>query len=193
MLKSRAPTQADFDALLSWLDNDRERAARRYEEIRSKLIRIFICRGSPIPEELADQTIDRVSHKTRELSASYKGDPALYFYGVARNVFRESLKKHPIPPPRPQPIEEDSSRYDCLDKCMQQLPPETRQLILSYYQDTGQAKIDHRRQLAQDLGIDVNALRIRTHRLRTRLQQCVNRCLDGGGARNETGKDSIQE
>jgi hypothetical protein len=67
--------QKEFDALLSWLDADRERAALRYEQIRSRLIRIFICRGSPVAEELADRTIDRVMRKIAEIAETFSGDP----------------------------------------------------------------------------------------------------------------------
>ena len=71
-----------FDALLVWLDPDRELAACKYEEIRSRLIRIFKSRGSPVAEDLADETFDRVARKLDEIAGSFSGDPALYFYGV---------------------------------------------------------------------------------------------------------------
>ena len=37
--------QEAFDELLAWLNPDRERAGRKYEDIRQRLIRIFMHRG----------------------------------------------------------------------------------------------------------------------------------------------------
>jgi DNA-directed RNA polymerase specialized sigma24 family protein len=61
---------------------------------------------------------------------------------------------------------------------MGQLSPENRRLVLEYYQNEKRAKIDHRRKLAEQLGIAVNALRIRAHRIRLQLQKCVQACLE---------------
>lgn len=73
---------------------------------------------------------------------------------------------------------EDIEReYECLERCMQKLTPDNRQLVLQYYQEEKRAKIDHRRQLAEQLGIALNALRIRAHRIRASLQECVQTCL----------------
>jgi RNA polymerase sigma factor (sigma-70 family) len=173
-------TQADFDALLAWLDPDREQAAAKYEEIRSRLIHIFICRGSVNAEDLADRTIDRVIRKLSEFSKPYSGNPALYFYGVAKNIYLESLRTASVSAkwdPAAKIPEDDSRELDCLDKCMKEFPADTRRLMIAYYEHAGQAKIETRKRLAAELGIDTNALRIRTHRLRARLEECVRRCL----------------
>ncbi len=173
-------TQAAFDSLLSWLDADREQAGRKYEQIRQRLIKIFTCRGRPDAEELADETINRVTLKAQELSKDYVGDPALYFYGVAQKVYLESLRKRPEPPPVPPPdatSEEVEAEYECLESCVGRLPPGHRELVLEYYQNDRRAKIDHRKELAARLGIAQNALRIRAHRIRLTLQRCVEGCL----------------
>jgi DNA-directed RNA polymerase specialized sigma24 family protein len=179
MSRERVLLREEFEALLAWLDKDRERAALRYEQIRSRLIQVFVCRGSSGAEELADETIDRVMGKVAQISGTYLGDPALYFYGVAKNVFHESVRAKPISPPSPKAIEaeEESHEHDCLEKCMQQLPPETRRLILAYHEKSGQAKIDAHRQLAEELGLGVNALRIRVHRIRARVRECMVECM----------------
>ena len=52
-----------FNGLLDWLGTDRDSAARRYEQIRSRLIKIFVCRGCTATEELADETLDRVGKR----------------------------------------------------------------------------------------------------------------------------------
>jgi RNA polymerase sigma factor (sigma-70 family) len=171
--------QGAFDKLLAWLNPDPEQAGRKYEGIRSRLIKIFTCRGCTIPEELADETINRVARKVPEIAATYTGDPALYFYGVGHNVYLEYVRKKPAPtpPPKPEPSQELEQEFECLEQCMQQLPPRSRELILQYYQEEKQAKIDHRKNVAQRLGMALNALRIQAHRIRAALQECVIDCL----------------
>jgi DNA-directed RNA polymerase specialized sigma24 family protein len=172
-------SQDAFDKFLAWLDPDREQAGAKYETIRRKLIKIFVCRGCPAGEELADETINRVIRKVPEIAASYTGDPAAYFCGVARNVHLEYLKKRPTQgaPPVVDPPDQKEIEYECLERCMDKLAPDNRELMLEYYQKEKQAKIDHRKKLAARLGIAANALRIRAHRIRLSLQSCVENCL----------------
>ena len=172
-------SQDAFDKFLEWLDPDREQVGTKYETIRRKLIKIFVCRGCPLGEDLADETINRVIRKVPEIAASYTGDPAAYFCGVARNVHLEYVKKRPDPlaMPDPDPPQQKELEYECLEQCMGKLMPDNRELMLEYYQKEKQAKIDHRKKLAARLGIAVNALRIRAHRIRLSLQSCMENCL----------------
>jgi len=178
--KNWALTQESFDRLLLWLHAEREVAGRKYEDIRRRLIRFFTCRGCHEAEDLADETINRVARKLEEIAETYSGDPALYFYGVAQKVHLEHLRKRPpVKPPPPAPEDEAETEYECLDRCMQHLTEGSRDLVLQYYQEEKGAKIDHRRRLAERLGIALNALRIRVHRVRAALQKCVRDCLEG--------------
>ena len=180
MKKEWSATQENFDKLLGWLDPNRDRAGEKYEIIRQRLIKIFACRGCPGAEDLADETINRVTRKVQEIAGTYTGDPALYFYGVAQKVHLEYLRKKPalISFPRIDSSDEVEKEYECLEKCMQQLTPSNRELVLQYYQEEKHSKVDHRKNLAQQLGIPLNALRIRAHRIRTTLQECVQGCLE---------------
>lgn len=190
MKKEWVITQEAFDGLLGWLDNNREQAAQKYEKIRTRLIKIFTCRGCSEADLLADETINRVTAKVIEIAPSYSGDPALYFYGVAQKVHFEYLRSRPV---FQEPLEdrrelkskivteadEDlEQEYECLERCMDQLPADSRRLVLEYYQEEKRAKINRRQKLAEELGIAVNALRIRAHRIRQQLQQCVQVCLE---------------
>ena len=179
--KDRELTHEAFEALLRWLSPDREEAGKRYEVIRHRLIRIFACRGCAEPDILADETINRVTQKVEELAATYQGDPALYFYGVANKIYLEQLKK-----PRPQVTEwqdtkeEDDyqAEFECLERCMDKLTMNSRDLVLKYYDHEKDAKIAQRRRLAETLNIGLNALRIRAHRIRSTLYRCITGCLD---------------
>lgn len=173
-------TQEAFDRLLDFLSPRPDEAGRKYEEVRLRLIKIFTCRGSATPEDLADETINRVACKVQEIGKTYVGDPCLYFYGVAKMVFLESVRKRtkPLPQPQETPPEEKELHYECLEQCMQKLTPRNHGLILEYYRGDKGDKILHRKNLAQNRHIEVNALRIRTHRIRNNLQRCVFECLE---------------
>lgn len=179
MKKDWVLTQDAFDGLLAWLDPNRELAAQKYETIRIRLIKIFACRGCSEAEDLADETINRVTRKLPEIQAGFEGEPARYFYGVANKIHLEYVRRKP-PPPLANPkidSEESELEYQCLDRCVEKLTPENRDLVLSYYQEEKHAKIEHRKNLAAKLGIAANALRIRAHRIRATLLECVQQCV----------------
>jgi len=183
MSKEWVLTQEDFDRLLAWLDPERERAGQRYEEIRLRLIKLFACRGCGEADLLADETINRVARKLPEVAGTYTGDPALYFCGVAHRVHLEYLRRRPpAPAPVARPAEEVEREYACLESCMRELTPDSRELVLQYYMEEKQVKIDHRKELARRLGIAINALRLRAFRIRAALQQCVEDCLEKAAA-----------
>jgi len=175
-------SKESFDLLLRWLNVDREQAGQKYEKIRLRLIKIFVCRGCAEAEDLADEAINRVCLRLQEIESTYVGDPALYFYGVANKLHLEYLRKtHPQPIPIPPPVESVETReaeLECLDRCVGELGPNSRDLVLSYYAEEKHNKIVNRKRLAAELGIALNALRIRAHRIRASLQQCVSQCLD---------------
>ena len=173
-------SQEAFDALLTWLDSDREQAALKYEKIRRSLIKMFSDRGVLEPEDLADETINRVTHKLKGIEKDFTGDPALYFYGVANYVYMERLRKKlpqvVVTPPN------DANRieleYNCLERCIDRLSKEDRDCLLRYHGPEGRNETEHRRALAEELGIGPNALRIRAYRIRQTLKECVAKCVE---------------
>lgn len=185
-------TPDDFEELLLWLDPDpdatgipdRDRGAKKYEEIRGRIIKIMRNRGCHLAEEVADETISRVCKKVKKLKATYDGDPALYFYGVAKRVYLEFTGGGtiiiPPQPPKDDP-EEVERRHACLDHCLQKLRPESRELILRFYQGEKRAKIENRQRLAALLGIDSKALSLRALRIRRELLKCMRACLKEHG------------
>lgn len=177
-------TQEDFDRLLAWLDPERDKAGQKYEMIRLRLVKIFTCWGCHEAEDLADETINRVTTKVNDIAEGYEGDPALYFYGVAHKVHLEYLRRKPPPAAPLSDIQNDiEQEYECLERCMEQLSTDQRELILQYYREDKRAKIELRKKLAQRLGIALNALRIRVHKIREILQRCVQRCIEQSAAR----------
>lgn len=177
--------QEDFDRLLAWLDTDRERAGVIYEKIRWRLVAILASRRCLIPEELADETIDRVARRVVDIQDTYAGDKAIYFLGVMNNVHHEYLRR----PTMPRLIEPDvnfetnEQLHFCLDQCLDKLAPYSRQLIERYYSENKQSKIDLRKRIAHELGIKSTALRLRALRIREKLQTCIEHCLEVSEAR----------
>lgn len=178
--------QSSFDQLLAWLNQDREIAGKRYEEIRRNLIKIFALRGMPDPEGLADETFEIITKKVDAIALNYIGKPELYFNGVARNIIREYARRNlslPIEALSESQIYEppDSNievEHDCLDKCLSKLSTANREFILAYYADSKHSKMITRRQLAEELGLAAPALRVKAHRIRSQLQECIRNCLN---------------
>jgi RNA polymerase sigma factor (sigma-70 family) len=180
-----------LDEILAWLDPDREVAATIYVQLRHDLVKIFLWNRCADPEGLTDEVFDRVTRKVQNLRQTYEGDPRLYFYGVARNVVKESTKKIRTyvsfddatlrSRTQIQADEEEESaaaRESCLESCLNELSNDQRQLILAYYAKEKQAKIDHRARIAEQLSLSVETLRVRVYRIRVTLEQCIERCLD---------------
>ena len=179
-------TKQALEKLLTRFSPDPEQAGIEYETTRRKLMRFFSARSVDSADLATDDVINRVA---RRIDEGKEIDNLVgYFYGVARKVFQEILKERerdPVPiedapqalrQKAPDPIEPDQ-RLRCFDRCLEALAPESRMLILEYYEGEGRTKIEHRQELAERLHIPLNALRIRVHRIRGNLEQCIQRCL----------------
>lgn len=178
-------TREGFDKFLFKLDSDRDAAGRKYEVLRSKLISYFDWRNSTFPEDHADEALNRV---IRKLDAGEElRDVSTYVFGVARMMLLEIARRtqnersalHELPTATPIDTESDETqeRIDCLRQCLATLPQKSRELITEYYEGEGSAKIKRRKKLAANLGMQLNALRIRACRLREKLEECMGRCL----------------
>lgn len=183
MSKRRPPSQEAFEKLLAWLDPDCDKAAAKYERIHTRIVNILSARGCWMAEDLADETFNVVASQIDRLVETYDGDPALYFYGVSRRIHQEWLKTLRPPPPSPSPPDSrDKERLAlCLDKCLKRLAtPEEAQMVVRYHEGEGQERIDNRRKMADELGITLNALRIRICHLQARIRPCIEECVDEG-------------
>lgn len=188
-MKQESLTSADFDRLLWWLDSNPEQAAIKYEKTRVRLITFFVGGDCGCDaERLADEAFDRVSQKLKagEVSESDDRNKTFYFLGFAKNIRLEYLRRRKsVEVPTEIKSAEGNMNghareveFDCLDQCMNRLTKENRSLVTEYYLFEKSAKIQHRRKIANQLGIDVNALRIRVYRLREQLKPCIESCLE---------------
>ncbi len=174
--------KAQFDALLARLNTDPDRAAQLYEELRQRLIRYFRWERSAEPEDQADEVLNRVARKLAE-GEEVEGVER-FAAGVARVLMRESLTrvrrrelalKKMVLPDREPPVDPDA--LACLEGCLAKLGSDQASLILRYYAGRGSTHNVVRREIAEELGLEINALRNRALRIRERLEDCVRRCL----------------
>jgi DNA-directed RNA polymerase specialized sigma24 family protein len=196
--KDRKLTQSAFERLLSWLDQGGDSGGHKYLEMRQRLAAYFDRKNCATPDELADETLNRVARRLEEEGVTVSDAPARYCYIVARHVFLESLRgagreNMRLEDLRREPrgasfsaAEADDERrikekmLDCLERCVGELEPQSRELIVRYYSGKERIKIENRRALAQSLEITVNALSVRACRIRDKLEACVKRCVGEG-------------
>jgi DNA-directed RNA polymerase specialized sigma24 family protein len=188
----RPNTETGFARLLAWLDDGAESNGERYLEIRQRLVAYFDRRNRPAPDALADETFDRVARTLEEDGQIRVTPPARYCFVVAKYILLEDVRraKRYIPLNEARPLSPSGGRagqdadadrsvaLGCLDRCLDRLKPEDRTLIVEYYRDAKKARIDRRRDLAAALGVTMNALGIRTWRLRAGLETCVTDCQE---------------
>jgi DNA-directed RNA polymerase specialized sigma24 family protein len=200
--KDWAITREAFERMLTELHPDSERAGEQYEKIRQKLVKLFEWRGCAHAEECADETFNRVAQKICEGVSIWSDDPYSYFHGVALNVLHEYWRRAERAAKTLEEVAQiqglsadpedlllremerlkKERLFECLNRCLQKLPPESFHLITQYHQ--GEEVLDkaRRKELALSLGIPINALRIRAYRIRAAVEECVKKCLERGPA-----------
>ena len=185
-----------FDQLLHWLDEGKGTRGETYVEMRRRLVTFFTRKNCSTPDELADETLNRIARRLTEEGITQSDTPARYCYTVARFVFMEYLResqKSSVPLEELHEkhndltlafVETDDQKerkekmLNCLDQCTNKLEPVSRGIIIRYYMGKERVKIENRRMLAESLGITLNALTIRACRIRDKLEACVKKCVD---------------
>jgi DNA-directed RNA polymerase specialized sigma24 family protein len=189
-------TEGSFAALLEWLDQGFDTNGEAYLEVRRRLVAYFDRKGCRDADALADETLNRVQRRLEEEGSIESESPAKFCYAVAKFVFLEYVRSgraREVPEeqidkastanaawqgPDDDDIHERESSLRCLERCMAELDEQRRELVIGYYQGELRAKIENRRRLAAKLGLTLNALSIRTFRIRERLENCVRKCID---------------
>ena len=187
--KNWSLTEQAFAHLLRWLDDDVDSHGESYLSMRSRLVTYFDRKNCTNPDDLADEVLNRVGRRLEEEGRIDTEAPAKYCYTVARFVFMEQLRS---PAAREVAIEdldlrarddqseavyEREAALHCLEKCSGSIDESQRGLIVRYYSGEKGAKIANRKQIADELGVTLNALGIRAFRIREKLEACVTKCL----------------
>src|SRR5262245_31590503 len=79
-------TEGAFHGLLRWLDEGADSDGERYLEMRRRLVLYFDRKNCRAPDELADETLNRVARRLEEEGSITSDSPAHYCYIVARYV-----------------------------------------------------------------------------------------------------------
>ncbi len=174
-----------------------------YEQMRRALVIFFAANGCG---ERADDLPDEVfrvaeKHPDGSVDADHEGDPPPYPWTVAQSIrktqrdkrrrqtesglksYRE-IRKALIS--RSDSSERFETRVEeqwarCLDKCMANITRTWRYLILEYYktEETDRERIHQ--EMAEELGLSTNALRVRMFEIRRTLRECVVTCAQKKG------------
>lgn len=190
MKKSFTLTKEKLDNLFEWLSSDGDEAGAKYEEVRESLIRFFRVRDCADPISLTDETLNRVADKLPEEEAERKKIPLKYIYGFAVNIYREyeriSSKTEiqldqslPLAPLVSQDFAGNQSKdVGCLEECLARLSPDESEMMLDYYGQEKSVRPDFRMKLAEEHHITIQTLHTRVHRIKAKLKECVEKCLN---------------
>ena len=158
--------------------------------MRRRLVLYFQRKRCVTPDDLADETLNRVTRRLEEEGNITDAPPARYCYIVAKFVLLEHLRDPAVrsgrvvdireralsPVAAPDESAQGERLLECLDGCLSGLEPEDRRLILEYYRHEQRDRIERRRHLAASHRLTANALAIRASRIRDKLERCVSAC-----------------
>lgn len=178
-----------FRLLIDKLDGDDVTAGDAYNGLRASIARFFSLKHDTDPEAAADVTINRLASKLGQ--GTQIENITAYAFGIARLVYlerRRSVERERKAGSELYSLRSDPSIADDGDdsvtrmkKCFESLPADDRSLLRDYYAPmTNMTKHERREHLSGKIGISLNALRLRVHRLRQRLADCLERQKAGG-------------
>jgi DNA-directed RNA polymerase specialized sigma24 family protein len=171
---------AAFEGLLAALNPDRATASAEYERLRQRLIRFFSIQQAQSPEDLADTAFNRIARRIAE--GEEIRNAMQYLSGIARMLLLEDRYKkrqeenalRTLANTR-DIVNPDDELPDALDACLGALPSGSRELLQRYYSGEGRRRIALRQEIADEMGMELNALRNRVLRLRDKLEDCIQR------------------
>jgi hypothetical protein len=179
--KKERLTREGLEQLLLALGHNRDEAAARYERLRERLVFFFARRQFVLAESLADEALDRLA--TRVSSGERIEVLESYAYGIARLVAQEEGRRcireaeahrhYARNTSRALDTQDEGEIQEAMEACLSRHTEADRKLLMEYYTSRGRALIDHRRQLAESLGMTPNAFRKRVFRLRRAIESCV--------------------
>lgn len=185
-----ATSKENFEKFLVVLDDDRFQAGEKYVALRERLEKFFEWRNCENVSELTDIVFDRVAKKI--VGGEIIKNVEAFSVTVAKFVLmenrREVLRKTELDENSHQVNENEEVDSDdnelkdkqlkCLDKCLAEFPFDKRKLLINYFDTEEKTYITKRKQLAEKLGLNLNSLRIRVCRLKSKLEKCTKECCE---------------
>jgi DNA-directed RNA polymerase specialized sigma24 family protein len=179
-------TQKELEQLLGFLEADRDRAGAAYNRLRNLLVNECTRRNHSAPDAGADAVLDRVAARLASGLALERAKLEPFCKGITRLVCLEDHRHQwrgqqaAHLQAAQQQIRSEVDREQELrqqERCLQELTVAERALLQAYYQrislGTFHESTQERLQLAAQMGVNLNTLRLRVHRLRLRLEECV--------------------
>ncbi len=171
-----------------------------HAQMRRALIIFFAANGCG---EQADDLLDEVFQVAqseppgRTVIADYEGEPPPYPWTVARHILKSERKKQKretgsgLKSFREMrqtliPRRDNSERFEaqvkeqrarCLDECISNITETWQYFTLEYYKAEETERKRHRQDMVDELGISMDALRIRMLKIRGALRECVGDCV----------------
>jgi DNA-directed RNA polymerase specialized sigma24 family protein len=162
------------------LDPDPDRAAHKFVLLRRKLVSFFEWSGAVSPDACADETLMTAAWKMTD------GEPVQNVSGVcvaiARSILQKQRQGHgeqprtpdvAPQPPEPDPFGDLEGLMHSFETGIDALPPDGRDVLLTYFAGEQPQAIEARRTLARRLDLPLNQLRLRAHRTRSQLEQAA--------------------
>ena len=190
-------TDESLACLLRALGQGEAHPLRRYTRLQERLTFFFMHHRASLPEDLADQSIDRLARALLEGRSIVSLEA--FALGVARMILREEQARAL----REQRAWEQAERNrftpqltpeetECEEQVQQAgleaLPPAARDLLAAYHTGQGAQRIDERRQLAHRMGISMGALRKRVFDLQSALRQDLRTALGEDSSLSSRGE-----
>lgn len=168
----------------------------QYTQLRNRLMMYFNRRGCAAADDLADETLYRLTAKLAAGVEIAPDDIERYVISIARNIWHETSRNplnfaEPIEDPqtgKPMEISShdeeslqrlvDEATRKCRDKCLAiKLTEEERHLILEYYKDDWHEQVESRKRLLKTLNISKGTLGSTASRILEKLETCMKKCL----------------
>ncbi len=172
-----------FKKLLSTLGKTPNEQGENYENLRLKLINIFISEGiaSVEADNLADLVLDRVAHKITEglevenialLAGEIARMVSLKYQRKAKEINVEALKEEFLQAADKE-LDTTTETLLKLEKAFERLNPNELGLLLNYYELDERNKLQKRQSLAERQGITIKALRLKVFQLKQKLEKIM--------------------
>ena len=176
--------------LLAVFSADQDRAKEKYWALYQKLVRYFGWNRTVDPEDLAQEAFLRGLRRLRQGQEITSENPENYFFGIARNLVRESwriLREEQFACHASEP---DPCLFRALNRmeqlvflkeCLHGLAQDDLEMILAYLGGHGD-------EWAREAGMRPSTLRSRVHRARKRLQHLAgSKCPEPTSATGRSG------
>lgn len=172
-----------FVKLFELLEPEEKTTEARYYKCRLKLLKFYAWRRCEDPESLADETISRLlrsAHGGQEIRAN---SIYSYTYAIATHVWQEYLRAKKkgeliITLENLPEIADSQEVDDCKNNCLGKLP-EAKRLLLERYCSHDEERGD----IAKDLSVSLNALRLQIFRIKQELRECLDDCRNAAPAK----------